>query len=92
MTLHCKRFVISGLVQGVFYRASTRRKAQELAITGWVRNLADGRVEVLACAEAPRLSRLHDWLLQGPPGARVDHVSCEDLAYSEHSHFVVSRE
>ena len=63
----CKRFLVSGRVQGVFYRDSTRRQAQAQGISGWVRNLFDGRVEVLACErfttaypahpEAARLAR-----------------------------------
>ena len=47
MSLVCRRFFISGKVQGVFFRAGTVREAERLSITGWARNLADGRVEVL---------------------------------------------
>lgn len=71
------RCYVSGRVQGVFFRASTRRKAEELAIGGWARNLADGRVEVLACGEAAALEALKDWLWLGPAHARVADVRCE---------------
>lgn len=66
--------LISGRVQGVFFRASTEAVARELGLTGWVRNLADGRVE--AWAEGPReaLDRLVAWCHQGPPHARVEGV------------------
>ena len=66
--------LISGRVQGVFYRASTEAKARELGLGGWVRNLPDGRVE--AVAEGPRamLEQLVAWCHQGPPAARVGHV------------------
>jgi len=77
MTACCK-FYISGKVQGVFFRASTQRKAESLGITGHAINLNDGRVEVLACGEAQALSDLEAWLHQGPPGAEVDRVERED--------------
>lgn len=64
--------LVSGRVQGVYYRASTRERARELGLAGWVRNLPDGRVEL--CAEGPRpaLEALERWCHQGPPAARVD--------------------
>jgi len=73
----CRRFLVSGRVQGVFYRASTRNKAEQLQLYGFVRNLPDGRVEVLACGDDTSLVTLQDWLWQGPPGARVDDVAAE---------------
>lgn len=66
-----KRFLISGRVQGVFYRASTRRKAHELGLTGYAKNLPDGRVEVLAAGSEEALLLLEKWLWQGPPAAQV---------------------
>jgi len=72
----CRRCFISGRVQGVFFRASTRARALELGINGYARNLPDGRVEVLACGPDVQLQQLCDWLQQGPPGARVSGVSC----------------
>lgn len=74
------RFFISGRVQGVFFRASTRNEARRLGIRGWARNLADGRVEVLAQADAPAvLDELEAWLQHGPPQARVDAVIREPV-------------
>lgn len=70
----CRQFFVSGRVQGVFYRASTEARAQQLKLTGWVRNLADGRVEVLACGEEENLKELEQWLWQGPAHARVTQV------------------
>ncbi|HET7922656.1 MAG TPA: acylphosphatase [Gammaproteobacteria bacterium] len=80
----CRRCFVSGRVQGVFYRASTARRAHELGVTGYARNLADGRVEVLACGEIQAVSALCDWLWQGPPAARVESVTiaeseCPDI-------------
>ncbi|MEO7558579.1 MAG: acylphosphatase [Gammaproteobacteria bacterium] len=71
---YCMRYWVSGHVQGVFFRASARQKALSLGLTGWARNHADGRVEVLACGDAAKLSMLHEWLSSGPPHARVSGV------------------
>jgi acylphosphatase len=65
---------VQGRVQGVFFRASTREQAQRLGLAGWVRNLPDGSVEVLAEGEEASLRRLADWCRRGPPGAHVDEV------------------
>ena len=74
----CRRFLVSGRVQGVFYRDSTRRQAQALGITGWVRNLFDRRVEVLACGEAEQLEAFIKWLEIGPEYAKVTNIEVMD--------------
>ena len=66
-------------MQGVFFRASTQRQAQQLGISGYARNLADGSVEVLACGEADAVQRLSAWLWVGPPAASVAAVECETV-------------
>jgi len=68
-------FRVSGRVQGVFYRASTREQALPLGLTGYARNLPDGDVEVLACGEPGAIDALEQWLRKGPPAARVDGVT-----------------
>jgi len=70
----CRRWLVSGRVQGVFFRASTRRCAEGLGLTGSARNLADGRVEVIACGSDAGLDALAAWLHEGPPGATVGAV------------------
>ena len=65
---------ISGRVQGVFFRANTRAKAQGLGVNGWVKNLPDGRVEVLAEGEREKLKKLVQWCHSGSSSARVDNV------------------
>lgn len=60
------------------YRAFTHRAGRELDLRGWVRNLADGRVEVLAAGDGDRLRRFEAILRQGPPAGRVDSLSCEE--------------
>lgn len=72
------RFLVSGRVQGVFFRASTRNEAVRLGVTGHARNLADGRVEVVACGSDAALAALEQWLRQGPPAAHVEHVAREE--------------
>ena len=68
------RFVVVGRVQGVFFRASTRTQAQQLGLSGYARNLADGSVEVVASGSAEALDALERWLHVGPPAARVTNV------------------
>ncbi|MFC7301413.1 acylphosphatase [Cognatiluteimonas weifangensis] len=68
------RFLISGKVQGVCFRASTHDAALRLGLRGYARNLPDGRVEVLATGDAAALDALAQWLQHGPPLARVDAV------------------
>ncbi len=68
---------ISGRVQGVFYRASTHDKATALGLEGWVRNLPDGRVELVAEGPAEKIEELLEWCKQGPPGARVTNIEVE---------------
>jgi len=65
---------IEGRVQGVFYRASTMEEAQRLGLAGWVRNLPDGRVELVAQGPEDRIDELLKWCRKGPPGARVDRI------------------
>lgn len=72
----CRRCVVSGRVQGVFFRAATRERAIALGLRGYARNLPDGRVEVLACGEDADVAALCAWLRSGPPQARVSDVQC----------------
>jgi acylphosphatase len=71
--------LISGVVQGVFFRANTVEVALDLGLKGWVRNLSDGRVEVVAEGDEVALKDFLDWLHKGPPGARVENVKYEWL-------------
>jgi acylphosphatase len=83
MAKQCVHAIVSGLVQGVFYRDCTRRKAQELQLTGWVRNLDDGSVEVLACGEPDIITVFIDWLWQGSPNSNVEDVKWQHVALQE---------
>jgi acylphosphatase len=85
----CARFIVSGRVQGVFYRASAREQAVGLGLTGHAKNLSNGDVEVVACGSEQALAAIERWLRQGPPAARVDAVSREDLLERELRGFAV---
>ncbi|MFO7603781.1 MAG: acylphosphatase [Gammaproteobacteria bacterium] len=83
------RCIVSGNVQGVFFRASTQSQARALALTGYARNQADGTVEVLACGDMQALTQLQAWLWQGPPAARVDHVVCTSVEQTAPAEFAI---
>ena len=68
------KVIISGKVQGVFYRAHTKKKADELGIKGWVRNLADGKVEAVFTGENDKVEEMVKWCWQGSPGSEVGKV------------------
>lgn len=65
---------VSGRVQGVFFRSHTTEKARELGLTGWVRNLEDGRVEAVFEGEKERVEEIVEWAKKGPAFARVDGI------------------
>jgi acylphosphatase len=85
----CRHFLVSGQVQGVFFRATTEAAARRLGLTGWVRNLRDGRVELVACGDEARLKELEQWLWQGPPRARVEQVVSNDIEQQSFRDFEV---
>ncbi|MCC6172737.1 MAG: acylphosphatase [Gammaproteobacteria bacterium] len=74
-----RRCVVSGRVQGVFYRKSAQARARELGVCGHARNLADGRVEVLALGEAAAVEAFCAWLWEGSSASRVTGVEVEVL-------------
>jgi acylphosphatase len=86
----CVRCLVAGRVQGVFYRASARHEAQQLGLTGYARNLMDGRVEVVACGNKKAVETLHEWLRKGPANAQVSGVACEFIDYREFAQFTTS--
>lgn len=63
----------------MFYRATTQQQASALGLTGWVRNLEDGRVELVACGPIDVINKLEQWLHQGPDYAQVDEVQGQDV-------------
>jgi acylphosphatase len=79
----CKRALVGGRVQGVFYRATAAREASALGLEGYARNLPDGRVEVLACGEQESVETFLQWLWVGSSGSRVDTVEVANAAPGE---------
>ena len=73
---------ISGRVQGVFFRAETQRTAKGFDLKGWVRNMADGRVEALFEGEDTNIDNMIAWCHIGPPAARVEEVLTEEEPYA----------
>jgi acylphosphatase len=85
------RCVVAGRVQGVFYRSTTADQARGLRLDGWVKNLPDGRVEVVVAGEPAAVATLASWLWQGPPAARVDYVQLEEWTQVVPSGFSVAK-
>ena len=74
------RAIVTGRVQGVAYRASAVYEARGLGLTGWVRNVPDGSVELEAQGDDESITALLAWCAQGPPAARVKGVSIDELS------------
>lgn len=86
LCIHC---FVSGRVQGVWFRKATQDEAKALGITGWAKNLPDGRVEVIASGEKEKVEQLFQWLHSGPELAEVTEVMREDLPWREFERFSV---
>jgi acylphosphatase len=82
---------ITGKVQGVFYRQSAKEKAQELGITGTVKNEQDGSVHIIATGTAVQLDHLIAWCKQGPPRAMVMKVQIAEIPLQSFANFIISR-
>lgn len=84
------RLIASGRVQGVFFRANAAHTARGLGVRGWVRNRAEGTVEIVAEGPRSALERLLEWAKNGPPQARVDQIHADwSAATGEFSAFEV---
>jgi acylphosphatase len=91
MTMKARIIKVSGKVQGVFYRASTKDQADALGILGFVRNEPDGSVYIEAEAEETAMNRFIDWCRQGPRMARVDRCEVLEKEITEFRHFEIRR-
>ena len=88
MALKQLHMVVRGRVQGVYFRASAQREARRLGVCGWVRNRADGALEIVAEGEEAAVRDLHGWAQRGPSAARVDKVDTRWRSYvGEYSDF-----
>jgi len=77
------RAIVSGRVQGVWYRAHARERAVELGVVGFVRNLPDGAVEIVAQGDGAQVDTLMDWARVGPPMAEVSEVRVREMVEDE---------
>ncbi|MHB0775528.1 acylphosphatase [Halomonas sp. WWR20] len=80
--------VVTGKVQGVWFRRATQEQALNKQVTGYAKNLPDGRVEVLLCGEGESVNAVMQWLWQGPPDAQVTHVEVESLPWQDKDSFL----
>ena len=82
--------VIEGIVQGVFFRASTIEESSKLGLTGWVKNCSDGRVEAVFEGEIDKIEQIIEWCKKGPPGAVVSNVETVlERATGEYDSFTI---
>lgn len=91
MTKMCIKAIVSGKVQGVFFRDTTQKKAQILQITGCIKNTADGNVELIACGEQDHIMELTDWLWMGSDAAEVSSVHWEEIPWVSFNSFKIER-
>ena len=80
--MRCVKVIISGRVQGVFFRMETKRAADQAGVTGWVRNKRDGRVEAVFQGEKDQVARMIEWCKRGSPLSRVSGVDITEEAVS----------
>ncbi len=84
------QLIVKGRVQGVFFRASAQREARRLGVTGWVKNRADGSIELVAEGEEDAIKEIVGWAQHGPTAARVEHVDVRWRGYTgEFSEFLI---
>lgn len=86
----CVRCLVTGRVQGVWYRAATQQQARTLGLSGYAKNLPDGGVEVVACGEQAAIETLRRWLWQGPPAAKVSAVTCMEVEPADWNGFTTA--
>ena len=85
------RLTIKGKVQGVFYRATAKDVADLMGVNGWIKNLPNDNVEIIATATEEILQKFINWCKQGPPKAKVDDVNVEELELQEFNGFRIIR-
>lgn len=91
MSKACIKAVVSGKVQGVFFRDTVVQKAKSLQLTGQVKNTLDGKVELIACGESDALNQLTEWLWQGSPASNVTNVDSQEIPWESFDDFMVTR-
>lgn len=84
-----RKFRVYGKVQGVFFRASAKKEADRLSLTGWIRNCGNGDVEGFACGEPEAISSFMNWLAEGPRMAKVDKLTAIESHYQPFRDFEI---
>ena len=87
-TIH---LLIKGEVQGVFYRASAKEQALQLGVTGWVKNTAEGHVEIVATASDSKLQQFVKWCRKGPAKASVESIDMQTVDEQQFEEFTILR-
>lgn len=88
--MKCLEIIITGKVQGVFFRKSAKEAAIKLGIKGQARNLPDGSVQIIACGENDNLEKLIQWCHHGSSAARVENVIIKEILNAEYSSFSIA--
>ena len=88
MSKLCIKAVVSGKLQGVFFRDTTVQKAKSLQLTGQVKNTHDGKVELIACGEPDAIHQLTEWLWQGSPASSVTNVDSQEIPGESFNDFI----
>jgi acylphosphatase len=84
-----EHLIISGKVQGVFYRASAKKKALSLGVTGWVKNTPDNKVEAMVCGDNKAVQLFVEWCRTGPENANVEQVIVTEIPWEDFTSFEV---
>lgn len=91
MTKQCLHIIVSGLVQGVYFRASTQNKANSLGVTGWVKNLVDGSVEIMVEGEKNLVNQMLEWCKKGTIGSEVENINYENIPFqNKFTEFIIT--
>jgi acylphosphatase len=85
----CMHCFVSGRVQGVFFRRETQAQSVARGLNGWVRNVSDGRVEVMICGEEAAVYAMQTWLWKGPSVAKVENVESEEVPLEAFQQFEI---
>lgn len=88
--MQTRHYIVSGKVQGVYFRASTQEFALQNNLTGWVRNLPNGNVEAMASGTAEDIEKLNKWIHQGPEAAVVNDVIIENVDFKNFEGFQIT--
>lgn len=82
--------LITGIVQGVFYRATAKKEAKLLGITGWIRNTSEGNVEAIVTGEPSQLQKFKEWCNKGPDNAKVESVVTKEIQDLKFADFIIT--